>query len=127
VSDPERIATIFKALSDPVRLDIVRQMTQVDELANQTLERRLSISKPTISYHIRILTQAGLVSTHKKGRYFYYTLQRQPLRDLVDELWVLAPAAMKEFAAELPDLPALPDAQLPDSSSSEAKDVLLTW
>ncbi|QLQ09172.1 MAG: helix-turn-helix transcriptional regulator [Nocardioidaceae bacterium] len=90
--DASQTTTVLKAISDPIRWDIVRQMTEVDELACQTLEKRLPISKPTISYHIRILAQAGLVKVRKEGRYFFYTLQRQALRDVVDELWLLAPS-----------------------------------
>ena len=46
---------IFKALSDPIRWDIVLQMASVDELACVTLEDSLPVSKPTISYYIKIL------------------------------------------------------------------------
>lgn len=94
--DPNQTTTVLKAISDPIRWDIVRQMTEVDELACQTLETRLPISKPTISYHIRVLAQAGLVRVRKEGRYFFYTLQRDALREVVDELWAMAPPAGTE-------------------------------
>lgn len=101
MSEPTQTTTVLKAISDPIRWDIVRQMTEVDELACQTLEQRLPISKPTISYHIRILAQAGLVRVRKEGRYFFYTLQRDALREVVDELWTMAPPVGTE-AAEAP-------------------------
>jgi DNA-binding transcriptional ArsR family regulator len=114
--DANHTTTVLKAISDPVRWEIVRQMTEVDELACQTLEERLPVSKPTISYHIRILAQAGLVSIRKEGRYFFYALQRQTLRDLVDELWVLAPQPDRE------------PSQRPTAAAAEPSDaVLLTW
>jgi DNA-binding transcriptional ArsR family regulator len=81
----------FKALSDPIRWNIIGQIAQVDELACLTLERTLPVSKPTISYHIKILHNAGLISTRKAGRNYYYSLRRDVLRDLLDGLWELAP------------------------------------
>ena len=59
---------VFKALGDPIRWSIVTQMAAVDELACLTLEDTLPVSKPTISYHTKILHHAGLISVRKSGR-----------------------------------------------------------
>src|SRR6202045_2473987 len=77
---------IFKALSDPVRWSIIVQMASVDELACITLEDTLPVSKPTISYHTKILQNAGLISTRKAGRNYYYSLRRDVLSDLIGGL-----------------------------------------
>ena len=90
-ADAVSATEVFKALGDPIRWSIVQQMAAVDELACSTLEATLPISKPTISYHTKILTQAGLVSVRKQGRNFFYTLRRDVLRELMDDVWVLAP------------------------------------
>src|ERR1700734_237561 len=82
---------IFSALSDPIRWSIIAQAARVDELACITLEDTLPVSKPTISYHTKILQNAGLISTRKAGRNYYYSLRRDVLRDLLDGLWELAP------------------------------------
>src|ERR1700683_1204889 len=82
---------VFRALSDPIRWSIIVQMAQVDELACITLEDTLPVSKPTISYHTKILQNAGLISTRKAGRNYYYTLRRDVLTELLDGLWELAP------------------------------------
>jgi DNA-binding transcriptional ArsR family regulator len=82
---------VFKALSDPIRWDIVCQMAAVDELACSVLEETLPVSKPTISYHTKILIQAGLVAVRKDGRNLYYVLRRDALRQLVAEIWQIAP------------------------------------
>ncbi|MGH3419064.1 MAG: ArsR/SmtB family transcription factor [Streptosporangiaceae bacterium] len=81
---------IFKALSDPVRWSIIMQMAAVDELACLTLEDTLTVSKPTISYHTKILYHAGLISVRKSGRNYYYSLRRDVLHELLDDLWELA-------------------------------------
>jgi DNA-binding transcriptional ArsR family regulator len=83
---------VFSALSDPIRWSIITQMAKVDELACVTLESTLPVSKPTISYHIKILQNAGLIDTRKAGRNYYYCLRRDVIRDLLDGLWELVPA-----------------------------------
>ncbi|MCU1659918.1 MAG: putative ArsR family transcriptional regulator [Pseudonocardiales bacterium] len=83
---------ILRALSDPVRWSIIRQLGEVDELACSVLEHTLNVSKPTISYHTKILVQAGLMTVRKEGRNFFYTLNPATLRALIDEVWALAPS-----------------------------------
>jgi DNA-binding transcriptional ArsR family regulator len=82
---------VFKALGDPVRWSIICQAADVEELAASVLEDTLDVSKPTISYHTKILVQAGLLSPRKHGRNFFYTLQREVLHALVEDVWSLAP------------------------------------
>lgn len=86
------VADVLKALSDPIRWEIVRQMGEVDELPCAVLEDTLPISKPTISYHTKILAHAGIIDVHKRGRSLFYELNRDVLQATVDELWSLAPA-----------------------------------
>src|SRR5215470_217198 len=83
---------VFKALGDPVRWSIIVQIAAVDELPCAELEQTLPVSKPTISYHTKILQQAGLISVRKEGRNYFYALRREVLREVQDELWHLAPA-----------------------------------
>jgi DNA-binding transcriptional ArsR family regulator len=82
---------IFSALSDPIRWSIIAQAAKVDELACVSLESTLPVAKPTISYHVKILRNAGLISTRKEGRNYYYSLRRDVVEDLMDWLWELAP------------------------------------
>jgi DNA-binding transcriptional ArsR family regulator len=91
--EPTTLTTeIFKALGDPIRWSIVNQMASVDELACLALEETLPISKPTISYHTKILYHAGLISVRKKGRNYFYSLRRDVLHGLLDSLLQLGPA-----------------------------------
>ena len=91
---------IFKALSDPVRWSIIVQMASVDELACITLEDTLPVSKPTISYHTKILHHAGLISVRKSGRNYYYSLRRDVLHKLLDDLRELTPTPRPVVATE---------------------------
>lgn len=83
---PGTITDVFKALSDPMRWNIVCQMAAVNELACTTLETTLPITKPTISYHIKVLYHAGLVEVRKDGRYYHYRLRREVLDSLLPEI-----------------------------------------
>jgi DNA-binding transcriptional ArsR family regulator len=73
----DQYAQIFEALSEPIRMQIVRQIASADELACTTLDETLPISKSTISYHIKILSHAQLISVRKDGRYYHYRLRRE--------------------------------------------------
>lgn len=77
-------AEIFSALSEPVRIEIVGMIAATDELACTTLDDTLPISKSTISYHIKILYHAGLISVRKEGRYYFYQLKRDVFDQYVD-------------------------------------------
>ena len=118
---------IFKALSDPIRWNIIVQMASVDELACVTLEDTLPVSKPTISYHTKILYQAGLISVRKSGRNYFYSLRREVLHELLDDLRELAPAQRSAVRDE--DGPAVsgPARNRPGAAEDVEEAVVLTW
>jgi ArsR family transcriptional regulator, arsenate/arsenite/antimonite-responsive transcriptional repressor len=68
-------AGFFQALSDPIRVEIVRLASIIDELPCTYLERVLPVSKSTISYHVKILHNAGILNVRKEGRFYFYNLQ----------------------------------------------------
>jgi len=84
---------VFRAAGDPVRWSIIAQLAAVDELPCADLEQTLPVSKPTISYHAKILQQAGLLAVRKEGRNYFYALRRDVLREALEELGRFAPAA----------------------------------
>jgi DNA-binding transcriptional ArsR family regulator len=124
--EPVAATEVFKALGDPIRWSIVQQMAQQEELACSVLEDTLPVSKPTISYHTKILTQAGLIEVRKRGRNYFYSLRREVLRSLMDEMWSLAPGPrlVSSSGAEPAERPALKAAVGDDTARSAT---LLTW
>jgi ArsR family transcriptional regulator, arsenate/arsenite/antimonite-responsive transcriptional repressor len=80
------VIEIFKALSEPVRLDIMARIVAVDELACTTLEKELPISKSTISYHMKILHRAHLIDIRKDGRYYHYRARSSEVEEVVPGL-----------------------------------------
>lgn len=66
-------ALIFKAMSDETRLKII-DMLSCDELCACDILEEFEITQPTLSYHMRILTESGLVYARKDGAWTRYTL-----------------------------------------------------
>jgi DNA-binding transcriptional ArsR family regulator len=126
--EPVAATEVFKALSDPIRWNIIQQVAQEDEYACSLLEETLPVSKPTISYHTKILTQAGLIEVRKRGRNYFYSLRRDVLRELIDELWTLAPGPRLVGGAPADRAARRPERQQLAAASGEGDNVtLLTW
>jgi ArsR family transcriptional regulator len=68
---PKEYAFLFHALSDETRVRVVEILTKEKRCACQILER-LEISQPTLSHHMRILSDAGLVTVEKRGKWVHY-------------------------------------------------------
>jgi DNA-binding transcriptional ArsR family regulator len=77
---------VFSALSEPIRIRILQQIASADELACVVLDANLGITKSTISYHIKLLRRAQLISVRKQGRRYFYTLRRDVLDHFVPGL-----------------------------------------
>jgi DNA-binding transcriptional ArsR family regulator len=75
----ELIETL-RALADPTRLEMVRMAAEAQEVACTTYLERFSVTKSTISYHVRILRAAGLMRVRKEGQFYYYRLDRRDER-----------------------------------------------
>jgi ArsR family transcriptional regulator len=69
-------ATLFKALGDETRLNILRFLiTKGDGLCACHIEEQVKeLSQPTISHHLRLLREAGLVTAERKGTWIYYAI-----------------------------------------------------
>ncbi|MGW7230286.1 ArsR/SmtB family transcription factor [Streptomyces cyaneofuscatus] len=78
----------FIALADPVRRELLRALA-VGPARVVDLAARHPISRPAVSKHLRLLTEAGLVTVEDRGRERHYALARPglaPVRALLDEL-----------------------------------------
>jgi len=76
LSEPERdqLAVRFKALADPTRVAIVNYLSAADEVCVCNLTGSFDLSQPTISHHLKILREAGLVESSRRGTWAYYRL-----------------------------------------------------
>ena len=75
----EKPTTVSPALSDPARLQIVRQLAIRDECTCGTFD--LGLSKATLSHHFRVLRESGVVRTRPDGRTRMLSLRRVDLND----------------------------------------------
>ena len=80
----EQVAPALKALADPVRL---RLLSLVAAHADQEacvcdLNEAFDLSQPTISHHLKVLHEAGLLERTKRGTWVYYAVRREALADV---------------------------------------------
>lgn len=74
-------AALFKALSDPGRLEIV-DMLSCGELCACKILEKFSITQPTLSHHMNVLCGCGLLTGRKDGKWIYYSLNQTAVSEL---------------------------------------------
>ncbi len=84
------LATMFKALADPARLRLLSIIAshQGGEACVCDLTEPVDLSQPTVSHHLKILTDAGLLTRDKRGKWVYYAVVPQALDTLGEVLRV---------------------------------------
>jgi uncharacterized protein YndB with AHSA1/START domain len=92
---------VFKALADPTRRDLLDELFKEDGQTLSALEARLPMSRFGVMKHLRVLEEAGLVVTRRRGREKLHFLNPVPIR-LVHDRWVSKYAA--PWASTLSDL-----------------------
>ena len=88
----ERIADTLKALADPTRVAIVNRLSTTAEVCVCDLTAAFDLSQPTISHHLRILKDAGLVESERHGTWAYYRLVPDAIERLAAVFSVAVPA-----------------------------------
>jgi ArsR family transcriptional regulator len=80
-------AELFKALADPARVRIVNALaTRRKPVCACEFEPALGLSQPTVSHHLKKLTDAGLLEREQRGKWAYFSLKR----DAVEKLAAIA-------------------------------------
>ena len=77
----EQVAPLMKALGDPVRLRLMSLVASHDggEACVCNLNDAFDLSQPTISHHMKVLHEAGLVDREKRGTWVYYKARPEAL------------------------------------------------
>jgi ArsR family transcriptional regulator len=80
----DRLAPLLKALADPVRLRLVSIVASSEggEACVCDLNDAFDLSQPTISHHLKVLHDAGLLDRSKRGVWVYYAVRREVLSDI---------------------------------------------
>ena len=115
--DPD--VRLFAALADPTRLAIVRQLASESETCACDFISCCDVGQPTVSHHLRVLREAGIVTSERRGQWIFYRLEAS----VSERLGALARGLMPGGLISLGDLrtgrgavtyaPAKPAAQTP--------------
>lgn len=76
------LADKFRALADPARVAIVNRLAAADEVCVCDLNATLELSQPTVSHHLRVLREAGLVESSRRGTWAFYRLVPEAIEQL---------------------------------------------
>ena len=78
---PKQIAKVAKALADDNRLQIYRSIATEQEINCGDICSAQVVGHATVSHHLRILTEAGLIDSRRQGQFIYYRVIRKTLRE----------------------------------------------
>ena len=81
----KQVTVIFKALCDENRVQIIRLLQNGEKCACRLLEA-LQCTQPTLSHHMKILCDSGLVTGRKEGKWMYYSISEDGTEIAVDIL-----------------------------------------
>ncbi|MDE3025339.1 MAG: helix-turn-helix transcriptional regulator [Acidobacteriota bacterium] len=81
-AEADLLAARFKALADPARVSILNRLASADEVCVCDFVGALGIAQPTVSHHLKVLRDAGLVESSRRGTWAFYRL----VPDAVDAL-----------------------------------------
>ena len=82
----QELAVRFKALADPSRVAIVNRLAGADEVCVCDFIGTLGLAQPTVSHHLKVLTDAGLIVREQRGKWAYYSLVPGALAAIADAL-----------------------------------------
>jgi ArsR family transcriptional regulator, arsenate/arsenite/antimonite-responsive transcriptional repressor len=87
---------LFQALGDPVRQDLVLLLAETEKMNVTDIAGQSPMSRPTVSHHLKILREAGVVGTEKRGKEIFYFLtleqtvvQLKQLINIIEEECIL--------------------------------------
>lgn len=109
-----KLSARFRALSDPTRLRIILQLSAGEQNASDLLSH-LSVSQPTLSYHMKELAASGLVTARRDGAWMHYRLNTGEIRKLCEFL------ELSEEKNRTQEIKRLLDKSAPESSRKGGK------
>lgn len=132
------VSEICKVLSDPHRIYILQMLVDGEKCASELLEK-FTISQPTLSHHMKTMTDSGLIQEKRKGKRTYYSINRQTWDEFMLVLDTISstdywpwfpPAALKETeeakaqkaaeaGTEVPEAPEEPAAKAAPAAKQE--------
>jgi ArsR family transcriptional regulator len=84
--DQSEFSRIARALADPRRFEILTVIAEAREMSCGAIAERFPIGQSTVSHHLKILADAGLVSVRREGQHSYFAARPDVLESYVEEL-----------------------------------------
>ena len=81
-SEADDIVVVLKALADPVRLRLVNMISSAGEACACDLPSALDRSQPTVSHHLKVLVEAGLLDREQRGKWAWFRVRDDRLQAL---------------------------------------------
>jgi ArsR family transcriptional regulator len=94
----ERLVRQLKALAHPTRLGMLQRLALEPEICACDLGEAFAVSQPTVSEHLRVLREAGLVRTRRQGTTICYSAVPETLAELAELIDALKPRVVAEAA-----------------------------
>jgi DNA-binding transcriptional ArsR family regulator len=80
--DTKSLVKLAKALSDPHRLRLAQEIARGNRMGCADLYQFVPISQPSMSQHLKVLAEAGLIESYKEGRHIYLAINPEKLQEL---------------------------------------------
>src|SRR5437868_14780224 len=88
--DHARAAALFHALSDPIRLDVVSLLLDGERCVCELMDD-MDMAQSRLSWHLKTLADAGIITARRDGRWNYYALNAETLAEARDVLGAIKP------------------------------------
>jgi ArsR family transcriptional regulator len=76
------VAKVLKAVADPARLQLLSIIRSAGEACACNLNDPVGLSQPTVSHHLKVLTDAGLIIREQRGQWAWFSADESRIRDL---------------------------------------------
>jgi ArsR family transcriptional regulator len=86
----DQAANVFKALADPTRVRILKTISHMAEMCECNIVPAFGLSQPTISYHLKVLREAGLISSERRGQWVWHRVNEKAVLGAVRTLTDIA-------------------------------------
>ncbi len=94
--DDKQLVRVLKALADPSRLRMIQEVSAAGELSCGQVKAHFDVSQPTISHHLKILTEAGILTSRQEGKHHYISVNHALLNEIAGLIPIrLAPEAKR--------------------------------
>jgi len=92
--DTARAAALFHALSDEIRLDVVGLLLQGERCVCELMDE-LDMAQSRLSWHLKTLSDAGIISGRREGRWNYYSLNAEAIAEVRSLLDAIKPTSRR--------------------------------